>query len=111
MRNSFTAVIEQSNTYTEGFVTEPFEAAWATEARWFVRVLELSGEAAALQIEPEISPDGLVWCAEGSTSLEIDAEGLHSFPLREFGGWLRLNVRMRGEQPKSKVLIYLSLKE
>jgi hypothetical protein len=111
MRTSFTAVLEQSTTHTESFCTEPYEAGWASEARWFVRALELSGENAILQVEPEISPDGLHWCAEGRPPLEIDDEGMGSFPLRDFGSWLRLSVRISGTDPQAKVLIYLVLKE
>jgi hypothetical protein len=105
MRNSFTAVIEQSNTYTAGFATEPYETGWASEARWFVRVLEIEG---TLAVRPQISPDGLVWCDEGSTALDIDAPGMWSFPLRDFGHWLRLDCPVTG---RVKVLVYLALKE
>lgn len=111
MRTSFTAVLEQSTTHTGSFATEPYEAGWAGEARWFLRALELSGEGVRLRVEPEISPDGLHWCAEGSPAIEIDREGMWSFPLRDFGSWLRLNVRIQGADPKAKVLVYLVLKE
>ncbi len=111
MRNAFTAVIEQSNTYTGDFATEPYEAGWASEARWFIRVLEMSGESASLAVEPEISPDGLFWCAEGTAPVEITGEGMCSIPLQQFGSWLRLNVRIDGNNPSAKVLIYLALKE
>jgi hypothetical protein len=111
MRTSFTAVLEQSTTHTESFCTEPYEAGWASEARWFIRTLELSGESVSLQVEPEISPDGLHWCAEGTPPLDIAQEGMQSFPLRDFGSWLRLNVRVSGPEAKAKVLIYLVLKE
>lgn len=111
MRTSFTAVLEQSTTHTESFATEPYEAGWASEARWFVRTLEMSGEDASLMIEPQISPDGLHWCAEGTGPIEIDREGMWSFSLQQFGAWLRLDVQMQGSHPKAKVLIYLVLKE
>lgn len=111
MRNSFTAVLEQSTTHTGSFATEPYEVGWASEARWFVRALDLSGDDVRLQIEPEVSPDGLHWCAEGSPAIEIDREGMWSFSLQHFGSWLRLNVRMDGGDPKVKVLVYLALKE
>jgi hypothetical protein len=111
MRTSFTAVLEQSTTHTESFATEPYEAGWASEARWFVRTLELSGDDASLMIEPQISPDGLHWCAEGTGPIEVSGEGMWTFPLRDFGSWLRLDVRMSGTSPTAKVLIYLALKE
>jgi len=58
MRNSFTAVIERNTTFTSDFETEPYEAAWAGEARWFIRVLAMGGESARLRVMPQISPDG-----------------------------------------------------
>lgn len=111
MRTSFTAVLEQSTTHTRDFATEPYEAGWAGEARWFVRTLALSGERARLVVEPQISPDGLHWCAEGTGPVEISGEGLCSIPLVNFGSWLRLDARLEGSSPSAKVLIYLALKE
>lgn len=111
MRNSFTAVIEQNTTHTESFATEPYEAGWASEARWFIRTVNISGGDTHLEVRPEISPDGLFWCAEGSSPILIDREGMQSFPLREFGSWLRLNIQMHGTDTQAKVLIYLALKE
>jgi hypothetical protein len=108
VNNSFTAVIEKNSTFTGPFDTEPYEAAWAREARWFIRAIDLQG---ALSITPQISPDGLFWCNEGRDPLVIREPGLHSFTLREFGGWLRLHGDVTGEQAKTKVLIYLVLKE
>ncbi|MGI8484988.1 MAG: hypothetical protein ACR2OU_12090 [Thermomicrobiales bacterium] len=111
MRTSFTAVIEQGNTFTADFSTEPYETAWATEARWFVRVLDLSGEDVSLHLFPEISPDGLFWCEEGSPPIVAATVGMQSLPLREFGHWLRLRGEFRGSEPRVKLLIYLALKE
>ena len=105
LRRSLTAVLEKNSTFESDFETEPYEAAWASEARWFVRLLEMEGR---LSITPEISPDGLEWCAEGSPALEIGAKGLYSFALRDFGHWLRLNAQLQG---KARVQILLALKE
>jgi hypothetical protein len=110
MRRSFTAVIERNKTAIADFETEPYEAGWASEARWFVRVLDIA-EGAALVLTPQISPDGLFWCNEGSAPLHITTGGLHSFSLREFGQWLRLHVAVTGGSPRVKVMIYLALKE
>lgn len=111
MRNSMTAVIEQSNTFAADFVTEPYEVAWASEARWFIRLLDWDGELTSLDITPQISPDGLVWCDEGSESLRVTEKTLYSFPLREFGHWLRVRGTLEGEDLSVKLLIYLALKE
>ncbi len=106
LRRSLTAVLEKSSTFDADFQTEPYEVAWASEARWFVRAFEIEGR---LSIAPEISPDGLEWCAEpGWPTLEIDAPGLYSFPLRDFAHWLRLSARLEGEV---RVQILLALKE
>lgn len=111
MRHSMTAVLEKSETYTDHFNTEPYEAGWASEARWFVRLQEISGEAAVLRAYPQISPDGLFWCDEGSQPIVISKAGLYSLPLREFGHWLRLRCELEGKSPKVMVLIYLAMKE
>jgi hypothetical protein len=107
LRRFFTAVLEKNAVFEGDFQTEPYEAGWASEARFFVRVIELS-EGARLVCRPQISPDGLLWCDEGSEGVEAVGKGLYSFPLRDFGGWLRLDCRLEG---RAKVLIYLALKE
>ncbi len=105
LRRSLTAVLEKNSIFDSHFQTEPYEVAWASEARWFVRVFELDG---GLRIEPQVSPDGLEWCGMGAPALEIDAAGLYSFPLRDFGHWLRLDAKLEG---KARVQILLALKE
>jgi hypothetical protein len=117
MRRFYSAVLEQGNSFSEDFATEPFEAGWASEARWFVRILEASGSDAGIEAVPQISPDGLLWCddddlpAPVTLTADAPAPTMVSFRQREFGNWLRLNVRLRGDQPRVKVLIYLALKE
>lgn len=111
MRHSFTAVLERHSVFTAPFATEPYETAWAGEARWFVRVLSLTGEGAALRITPQISPDGLVWCDAEAETLTLREPGMVTCALRDFGHWLRLDCDLRGEHPEVKVLIYLALKE
>lgn len=121
MRQSFTAVIERNATLAGEFSTEPYEAAWAREARWFVRVLGHSGRAPRMLVRTQISPDGLHWCdLDAGTEQTVDpGEGpLHSWSAAEFGGWLRLRgtvVDSPAADPASapasvKVLIYLALK-
>jgi hypothetical protein len=110
VRRAYTAVLERQETFAEDFETEPYEAAWASEARWFVRVLDLR-EGTTLRCVPQISPDGLVWCDEGNHHLSIDAPGLYSLALRDFGHWLRLRCDLNGGNAAAKILIYLALKE
>ncbi len=111
LRRFHTAVLEKNETYTADFETEPYETAWASEALWFVRVLDLAGSGARLVAQPQMSPDGLFWCDMQQAPLEISAPGLHALALREFGGWLRLRCQLQGANPKVKLLIYLALKE
>jgi hypothetical protein len=108
IRQSFTAVLERNVTLTDVLVTEPYEVAWAREARVFVRALDLAGR---LEASAEISPDGLFWIPEGTPPVAIEQAGLLSFPLREFGHWLRLVVRVKGATPSARVIVYLALKE
>lgn len=107
MQTSFTAVIEQANTYQGDFETEPYETAWAIEARWFVTVQELEG--GSIGFVPQISPDGLSWCDEGSAGLLFHEPGMQSLPLQQFGHWLRLRA-VHDDGAAAKVLIYLALK-
>ena len=111
VRRSFTAVIEKNTTWESDFDTEPYEAAWASEARWFIRVLDIGGTGAALTVAPQVSPDGLFWCDEGHEPLAMSACGLYSIALRDFGGWLRLRAQVKGQNSSIKVMIYLALKE
>ncbi|MFF0726160.1 hypothetical protein [Streptomyces sp. NPDC004134] len=124
MRQSFTAVIERNATLTGEFTTEPYEAAWAREARWFVRVLDASGRAPRMLVRTQISPDGLHWCdLDRGTEQSVDPDDgpLHSWPAEGFGGWLRLRGTVVDEPARDapdpgdaassvKVLIYLALK-
>ena len=75
VRRSFTAVLERNTRITGALTTEPYEVGWATEARVFVRALELSS-GAVLTVRPRISPDGLFWCDEGSPGLAMREAGL-----------------------------------
>lgn len=108
LRRSFTAVIEKNTTWTSGFETEPYEAGWAKESRWFVHLLTMDGADASLSVTAQISPDGLHWCDEGGAALHMTKPGVYSFPLRDFGNWLRLRADVKGTV---KVMLYLVLKE
>lgn len=110
LRRSFTAVLEKGSTFSGEFCTEPYEAGWAREARWFVRVLR-ADEQVGLHLVPQISPDGAEWCDEGSGSLRLQGVGLASMPVVNFGSWLRLRGTTTGRSGSATVLIYLALKE
>ncbi len=110
LRRSFTAVIEKNTTWTADFETEPYEAGWAVEARWFVRIMTIDGADASLTVTPQISPDGLFWCDEGLAPVVMNRPTVYSFPQRDFGNWLRLRAEVKGANPSVKVMIYLVLK-
>lgn len=117
MRRFYTAVIEQGNAYGQDFATEPFEAGWASEARWFVRILGGEGQDESGEVrvtaQPEISPDGLVWIGNGGDPIRMSAAAgtMASCLVTGFGNWLRLSVRLEGATRGVKFLIYLALKE
>ena len=102
MRHAFTAVIEKNATFHADFETEPYECAWASEARWFIHVAELEGDGASLSARVQVSPDGLAWCDEGSAFEPMSAPGMSSLPVRDFGGWLRLDCGLDGADPKGQ---------
>ena len=114
-RLSYTAVVERNRLWTGSFETEPYEAAWAGEAIFFIRVLEASDgladahAAAAAPARVQISPDGMHWCDEGTLVYLPAKAGETTFGrVRHFGGWLRLAGRVPpGEQ--ITVIVYLVL--
>ena len=109
LRRSFTAVLEKNSTFDRDFSTEPYEAGWALEARWFVRVLR-ADEGVRLEFVPQVSPDGMAWCDEGCRPLRMEGAGVGSLPLQNFGSWLRLDARFSGEPGSATLLVYLALK-
>jgi hypothetical protein len=111
MRRSFTAVVSRNESMGTEFLTEPYECVWASEARWFIRVLDVSKEGLLLRLRPQISPDGLFWCDEGHPGITAAGPGLYSFSLSGFGGWLRLAGGVEGSGGTAKSIIYLVLKE
>lgn len=114
MQQSLSVVLER-NTLTGEFATEPYEVAWAREARWFVRILELRGAQTRMEATSQISPDGLHWCDLDGCTVTLREPGLATWPARDFGGWLRLKGVIAGDDDAgegvgAKVLIYLVLK-
>ncbi len=111
MRQTQTAVLERYRVLEGDFVTEPYEAAWAGEARWFVQVLETSQPNTRVTITTQLSPDGLHWCDADVPVQVAEGKTLISWPVREFGQWLRIRGTVEGEGESVKVQIYLTLKE
>jgi hypothetical protein len=115
MQQSLSVVLERNTVLRGEFATEPYEVAWAREARWFIRALDMSGNLPCLEARTQVSPDGLNWCDLEQDGLRLEQPGLVSRPAREFGGWLRLKGAVTGangstDGVSAKVLIYLVLK-
>ena len=110
MRASHTIVIERNTVWQDEFVTEPCEVAWASEAIFFIRALEVHGVRSGNSARIQLSPDGINWCDE-SDGIRLPIEPEISYHrLTHFGGWLRLAGQL---QPgvSMKVIVYLALKE
>jgi hypothetical protein len=110
LRESNTIIVERNWTWRGAFETEPNEAAWATEAIYFVRALGANSLTSPAVARVQISPDGIHWCDEGSEIRLPDEPDAVSFVrITHFGGWLRLT----GEIPNGDeltVIVYLNLK-
>jgi hypothetical protein len=113
MRNSMTAVLERDGITGPEYRTEPYEVAWAGEARWFLRVVELPAGVERVDCRVQVSPDGLHWCDVDDAVHSVAAAGVSTWVSREFGGWLRLTATVHGSLPAGQqvpALIYLALK-
>jgi hypothetical protein len=104
MRQALTAVLERDTTFKDDFVTEPYEVAWAGEARWFVQ--HVGGDGTARYVT-QVSPDGITWCDLDGTEYEAVPGKLVSWPVSGFGHWLRLRAVVDGTV---QVRIHLAVK-
>ena len=111
MRQFMTSTVEQRRDFTFGFTTHPMEAAWATEAIFFIAVEEVTGEAPSLTMKVQISPDGINWIDEGNALANITGTGNYFVRARHFGGWLRLRGDIDGRGACFNLTIHLTLKE
>lgn len=109
MRESQTAVLERGIILEREFATEPFEVAWATEARWFVQFLEAG--TGTVSFRTQISADGLVWVDHEAAPVRGPQQGVLTSTVREFGHWLRLVVTAEGTASTPLTRVYLALKE
>jgi hypothetical protein len=111
MRQFQTNVLDFKFVYEKSFATEPFECARASEALFFIRIEEISGEGAALTAIAQISVDGIHWIDEGSSLGPLSNHGDYFLRLKHFGGFLRLRCSVSGKDPKIQVTNNLVLKE
>ena len=106
VRRSYNAVVERNVEWNGDFATEPYEAAWASEAIFFIESLQGSGKGSVAKVQ--ISANGIKWCDEG-TNVTLPEDGKTTFcKVAQFGGWLRL---VGNAKSSLKVLVTLSLKE
>jgi hypothetical protein len=110
MRESQTIVIARNEEWRGAFATEPCEAAWASEAVFFIRTLSASGAGAAQSAHVQISPDGMNWCDEGEVIRLPGEPGVSFCRVTHFGGWLRLAGEL-SPGVSVRVIAYLALKE
>lgn len=108
MINSQTAVLEKNTVLSGEFATDPFETAWAKEARWFFQVIDAS-EGAMVSFTTQVSPDGLHWIDIDDSVVTVDGQNLVTWTNKEFGHWLRISGRV-SEGANVKVRVYLALK-
>lgn len=110
MRQSQSAVLERGHLLEQVHETEPFEVAWATEARFWIHFLQGSPNS-RVRFQRQISPDGINWIDHESSPVEVTTEGFVTIPVEQFGFWLRLRtVRVSGDD-ELRLRIYLQLKE
>jgi hypothetical protein len=110
LKRSFTAVVERNVTVQGSLETEPYETAWAGEARWFVHVLAADAKT-ELRISSEISPDGQTWCPHEAEAVSRVGPGLLSLPLTMLSPWQRLVLTTQPASEAVKVIVYLTLRE
>lgn len=110
VRRSYTAIVERNIIWEGDFASEPYEAAWASEAIFFVRALGAFNIAKATA-RVQISADGIHWADEGTTiDLPNVKDAVTFCKVSHFGGWLRLSGKLEAGQ-KIGVLVSLALKE
>lgn len=110
MRESQTAVLERGIRVQDRIATEPFEVAWAGEARWFVQFLEQDPDT-QFMIKVQVSPDGLAWVDHETPAVTASATGMITIGVQRFGHWLRLGVERTAGDGRPLTRIYLALKE
>ena len=111
MRQFQTTVLDFKFAYSTSFESSPFEAAWASEALYFIRVEEVAGENAALAAHVQISVDGIRWVDEGTCIGPLTSVGDYFMKVSHFGGFLRLRVVISGQDARFQLTNNLVLKE
>ena len=111
MKHFHTVVLERMNWFTADFNTEPYEAAWASEAIFFIRVLDCPQESWCLNSAVQIAVDGIDWVDDQARFDPVTETGTYVLKVTHFGGWLRLRSTLVGADPGVRLTIHLVLKE
>jgi hypothetical protein len=110
LREAYTAVISQGETWKGTATTEPYEAAWASEALFFLQALKVRGTPGDVRAKVQISPDGMHWADEGTeVRLPRDEQEVTFCRVERFGQYLRLSASLP-EGVEYQILATLSLK-
>ena len=97
MRQVQTVAMQVFSDLRDGpFTLEPYEAGWASEAIAMVYVHEVSGPAPTLELQAQISVDGVRWIDHRQGFEPIHGPGGYYLRLDGFGNWLRLGGQVRG---------------
>jgi hypothetical protein len=111
MKHFQTSILERKGEINDGYQTQPFETAWASEAIFFIEIHTAQEGIPAFVAHVQISADGVRWVDEGACSGTLDAAGLHFIKVAHFGGWLRLRFTADEPDARSTMTIHLVLKE
>lgn len=107
MRSPHAVVLERNSVIEGTFATEPHEVGWATEAIWFVDMLDqLDADWSA---HVEISPDGLRWLPHSADRHALNPLGVTAVSVVHFGTWLRLVLSPSENAPGSQARLMVTL--
>lgn len=107
MLTSAATLVERRTTLVTDYGTHPYEAAWASEALFFVRT---EGPHPELTIQPQVSPDGIDWIDRGLPVTLAPDRNLVDIPMAQFGTWIRLYLTGATDEAPVTVFVRLELK-
>lgn len=107
MRHFQMVVVQRRDNFEGDFASEPFEAAWASEAILFLRTEKL-GVGSTIDARVQISADGMNWMDEGTAFATQTAPGNDFVRVSHFGGWLRIQGFVEGA---AQITLQIALKE
>ena len=111
LRHSYTATVERNVLWQGGFASEPYEAAWASEAIFFLRALEVVAENSAAAPASKSPPTASIGPTRAHASTcQPEKDQVTFCKVAHFGGFLRLAGTLAPGK-SIKVLVSLALKE